>query len=194
MSTALARTLSIFGHPMLVLPLAVVALTLARGDARTALWTGAGFAAFAALLMAFSWWQVRRGRWGHVDASARHERGTLNRFLLAALSLAALLVRVRGGDPHLVLGLALSAGMILLAMLSARWCKLSLHLAFALFAALLLWPLGAAWTLAGLAFAAAVAWSRLALRRHAPRDLWAGATAGAAAGLAFWPLAARVGN
>ena len=31
-------------------------------------------------------WQVRRGRWAHVDASARHERGHLNRFLFMALA------------------------------------------------------------------------------------------------------------
>ena len=45
--------------------------------------------------------------------------------------------------------------------------------------------------LAALLFAVAVAWSRLALRRHEPRDLVAGAIAGTLAGAAFWPLAAR---
>lgn len=194
MPQPLARALSIFGHPMLVLPLAVLVLALARGERRDALWTVAGLAGFAALVMAFSWWQVRRGRWGHVDASAKHERGSLNRFLLAALAVATLLVAWRGGPPLLALGLALSAAMILAAMLTARWCKLSLHLAFAVFAALLLREPGAAWMLAALAFAVAVAWSRLALRRHTPRDLLAGAAAGAVAGLAFWPLAARVGG
>ena len=33
--------------------------------------------------------------------------------------------------------------------------------------------------------------SRLALHRHEPRDLVAGAIAGTLAGAAFWPLAAR---
>ena len=64
-------------------------------------------------------------------------------------------------------------------------------LAFAVFAAWLLRELGMAWTLAALLFAVAVAWSRLALRRHEPRDLVAGAIAGTLAGAAFWPLAAR---
>lgn len=187
MSTALARTVSLLGHPMVVLPLAVLAVALARGERRTALWSALGFGAFAALVMAFSWWQVRRGRWGHVDASAKHERGALNRFLLAALLAAAGFVAWRGGPPALSLGLVFSAAMILAAMLTARWCKLSLHLAFAVFAALLMWRIGLAWMLAGLLFAALVAWSRLALRRHEPRDLWAGALAGIAAGLGFWP-------
>lgn len=169
MPHALARALSIFGHPMLVLPLAVVTLALARGERVTAVWSAAGFGAFAALVMGYSAWQVRRGRWAHVDASARHERGHLNRFLFVAMS----------------------AAMILAAMATARWCKLSLHMAFAVFAAWLLRELGTIWTLAALLFAVAVAWSRLALRRHEPRDLVAGAIAGTLAGAAFWPLAAR---
>lgn len=194
MPAPLARALSIFGHPMLVLPMAVLAIALARGDHRTAAWSAVGFGAFAALVMGFSRWQVRRGRWGHVDASAHHERSTLNRFLLAALTAGAVLVAWRGVHPAFALGLALSACMILAAMLTARWCKLSLHLAFAVFAALLLRELGMVWMVAALLFAAAVAWSRLALRRHAPRDLVAGAIVGAVAGLAFWPLAARWGS
>jgi hypothetical protein len=191
MPHALARALSIFGHPMLVLPLAVVTLALARGERVTAVWSAAGFGAFAALVMGYSAWQVRRGRWAHVDASARHERGHLNRFLFVALAAGAALVAWRGTQPVFALGMAMSAAMILAAMASARWCKLSLHMAFAVFAAWLLRELGTAWTLAALLFAVAVAWSRLALRRHELRDLVAGAIAGTLAGAAFWPLAAR---
>ncbi|TQM17939.1 hypothetical protein FB548_1330 [Pseudoxanthomonas sp. 3HH-4] len=194
MPAPLARALSIFGHPMLVLPMAVLAIALARGDRRTAVWSALGFGAFAALVMGFSWWQVRRGRWGHVDASARHERSTLNRFLLAALTAGALLVAWRGTLPLLALGLALSAFMILGAMLMARWCKLSLHLAFVVFAALLLHRVGTLWMVVALVFAIAIAWSRLALERHTHRDLLAGALVGAVAGFAFWPIAARWGG
>jgi membrane-associated phospholipid phosphatase len=76
--------------------------------------------------------------------------------------------------------------MVAIAMLTARWCKLSLHMAFVVFAVFLL-LLDAPWWagLAGLCFAGAVAWSRLALRRHVPRDLIAGAAVGALAGIAF---------
>ncbi|KRA41897.1 phosphatase PAP2 family protein [Pseudoxanthomonas sp. Root630] len=193
MSHALARALSISGHPMLVLPLAVVVIALVQGDRGAAAWAALGFGLFATLVMGFSWWQVRRGRWTHVDASARHERGSLNRFLLVALVAGALLVAWRGTQPLFALGMAMSAAMILVAMLTARWCKLSLHMAFAVFAAWLLRELGIPWMLAALLFAAAIAWSRLALRRHTPRDLVAGALVGSAAGAAFWPLAAQWG-
>jgi hypothetical protein len=194
MTNALARALSIVGHPMLVLPLAVLALTRTRGDGGDVVWLGLGFGLFAATVMGYSWWQVRRGRWGHVDASAKHERGSLNRFLLIALAVAALLATVLFPQNELALGLGLSAGLIGIAMLAARCCKLSLHMAFAVFATLLLARLGWGYGLAGAILAAAIGWSRLSLRRHTPGDLLAGAAAGALAGSASWWVAAHSGG
>jgi membrane-associated phospholipid phosphatase len=192
MNRPLARAVSIAGHPMLVLPLAALALTLARGRYRTALWMAVGFTAFAALVMGYSAWQVGRGRWSHVDASDTGERRSLNRFLLLSLLASSVLAAVFSQPGELVLGLGLSAAMVLFAQLTARWWKLSLHVAFAVFAASLLLA-GAAWWagLIALAFAALVAWSRLALQRHTPRDLVAGLAVGAAAGIAFALVADR---
>ena len=186
MNHALARVVSVSGHPMVALPLAALALTAARGQYRIALWMTLGFTAFAAVLMAYSSWQVRRGRWSHVDASDKNERKSLNRFLLAALLVSTACAAWSGFSAQLTLGLALSATMVLAAMLTSRWCKLSLHMAFVVFAVFLL-LLDAPWWagLAGLCFAGAVAWSRLALRRHVPRDLIAGAAVGALVGIAF---------
>ncbi|MCL1634108.1 phosphoesterase [Luteimonas sp. SX5] len=186
MTNALARALSILGHPLLVLPAAALLLAAkagAPGLSRLAF----GLGGLAVLVLAYSWWQVRRGRWDHVDASARHERRTLNRFLLAAFAAAAAIAWT-GGQHEFALGLALSALLIAVAMSSVRWCKLSLHVAFAVFAALLLANLS--WQACAIAslFAAAVAWSRLALARHMPRDVAAGAAAGALAGGLFWRL------
>lgn len=175
---------------MVALPLAAVALTAARGQYRTALWMALGFMGFAAVVMAYSGWQVRRGRWSHVDASDKRERRSLNRFLLVALLVATTAAAWSDVSRKLAVGLGLSAAMVTTAMLSARWCKLSLHMAFVVFAALLL-LFGAAWWAGalGLCFAALVAWSRLALKRHVPRDLVAGAAVGALAGIAFAPVA-----
>lgn len=185
MNQALARAVSIFGHPMLVLPLAALALAVSRGQGRMAAWMALGFTFFAALVMSYSWWQVRRGRWAHVDASNKDERRSLNRFLVVALVVAAVLAMRYGHNRELGLGLGLSAAMIAVAMLTARWWKLSLHMAFVIFAATLLWSVAWWAGLAGFACAAAVAWSRLLLQRHVPRDLLAGAATGLLAGIAF---------
>jgi membrane-associated phospholipid phosphatase len=84
--------------------------------------------------------------------------------------------------------------LVAAALFSATWCKLSLHVAFATYAALLLWRVGPLATALALVFAAALAWSRWVLERHAPRDLAVGALAGGAAGLVFWRALAWQGG
>ncbi|MBC7989999.1 MAG: hypothetical protein H7Y19_10515 [Luteimonas sp.] len=188
----LARAVSILGHPLLVLPCSILLLAVDDGgDVRQLSRLAVGFAAFAMLVMSYSWWQVRRQRWAHVDASERGERRSLNLFLLLALAISAPLAW-QAGLRDLALGLGLSAMMIAAALLSARWWTLSLHVAFVVFAAMLLLRAGALAAVLGLIFAALVAWSRLQLARHARRDLVAGAVAGAGAGLAFLQLSATV--
>ena len=188
----LARILSILGHPLLVLPMALalpVALQTGLNDSewRTLQIMLVGFALFVALMLGWSWLQVRRKRWTHVDASQPSERRSLNRTLLIAITIGALLAWRGLPTPDLGLALALSAGIIIVAMLSARACKLSLHVAFSLYAAGLLWPLGSVAVGAGCAFAGAVAWSRLRLSRHERLDLFAGAAAGLSAAIIYWP-------
>lgn len=190
---ALARALSIAGHPLLVLPAAALVVGAASGAAQRQLWlVGIALAGLAAAIQGWSWWQVRRGRWQHVDASHRHERRGLNRFLLALLVAAAVVFTTVSPQPALALGLGCAALMIAAGMALAPWMKLSLHAAFAVFSAALLWALGPVALALGLAFAAAVAWSRWVLGRHCRRELVAGALAGAAVGLGFWWLLPRV--
>ena len=185
MTDLIARSVSILGHPLVVMPAAVLALMLVQSDGRDAGWAMAGLSATGLLIMLFSRNQVRRGRWQHVDASGKEERSSLNRFLLAWLAVATLACVLAGASRPLTLGLGLSAAMLVVAMATAGWCKLSLHLAFATFAALLLASLSWWVCLAGLFFAAVVAWSRLHLQRHVPRDLVAGACTGLWAGCVF---------
>lgn len=188
MRNRIARIISILGHPLLVLPAALTLPAALRNDDPHALrWMLTGFALFAALVLGGAWLQVRRGRWAHVDASEPSERRSLNRVLWVALVVGAVATWRGLPAPDLGLTLALSAVIVSLAMLTVRACKLSLHVAFSVFAASLLWPWGVAAVAAGLAFASAVGWSRLHLGRHRPRDLVAGAGAGALASLLYWP-------
>ncbi len=183
----LARAVSILGHPLLVLP-AALALPAALRDVDHATLRSMliGFALFAALLLGWSWWQVRRNRWAHVDASQPSERKSLNRTLLVAIAIGALVAWLRSPTPDLALTLAVSACIVAIAMLLVRWCKLSLHASFAVYAAGLLWPLGMAAVGAGCVFAGIVAWSRLRLSRHRPRDIVAGAATGVLAASGYW--------
>ncbi|PJK01010.1 hypothetical protein CO641_03495 [Lysobacteraceae bacterium NML91-0213] len=180
-----ARFVSILGHPLLVLPLALL-LPMAAIDPAGIARAATGIAVCAALVLGWSWWRVRRGHWRHVDASHVHERRSLNVFLLPLFATGALLALPQ---PWLSLRLVLAAAIIAVALLTTRWCKLSLHAAFAVYAALLLGAWQPAAGIAMLLFALAIIASRLVLARHAPRDVVAGSAVGVAAGIvAGWSM------
>ncbi|MFN7163945.1 MAG: hypothetical protein ACK4P2_03920 [Hyphomonas sp.] len=182
MRTALAHAVSIAGHPAILMPLAAGFAASAGGASpemtRTILWVTSGV---VVAVLIYSLVQVRRGQWADTDASRPEERSQLNLFLAPLLAAGAGWAWWSGQPLALALGLGASAAIIAAALVSSRWMKLSLHTAFAVFAASLFWPdvrvVGAGLVLAGL-----IAWARLHLKRHTAADVAAGALAGAAAG------------
>lgn len=185
MRVAAARAVSIAGHPVVLMFVAGMVAASQRGiafdhvrDTAVVLATLAGTVVFYTLI------QVRAGRWAHVDASARHERASLNMFLAAALLAAATFAGAVMQAVHLCVALMLAAFPVLAALLLSRWVKASLHMAFAAFATILVWPSVQAVTI-GLLVAVAVAWSRLVLGRHTMPDIVVGALLGFAAGGAY---------
>jgi len=185
MTDAVARSLSILGHPVVVVPGAVALLLLHR-RASSPLLIVLALSLIAGAVLIFSVWQVHRGRWQHVDASLVQERRSLNLFLAIVLFLAAAIAFVASAEPGLTLGLALSGLLIVLVILASPWVKLSLHASFAAFAVVLLWPLPF-WFVAIAALAAAsICWSRVLLARHTVIEVVAGSLLGAIIGACFW--------
>ena len=184
-SVAIARTLSILGHPFVVIPGAVATLAL-HERASSAAMIVSMICGIAGAVLAFSIWQVRRGRWQHIDASARAERRSLNLFLAIVLFLGAAIAFHQLRGPGFSLGLLLSGLLIVATMLLSPWVKLSLHAAFAAFAVLLLWPLPT-WYLALASVAAAgICWSRVILGRHTVAEVLGGSLLGGLCGACFW--------
>jgi len=185
MRVAVARAVSIAGHPVVILLVATLSAASTRGASRRQLWfIGGALVTLGVVVLGFSWLQVRAGRWSHVDASVRHERKSLNVVLGGVCLLSAVLLWFLTRRSYMSLGLALSGALIVIALLIARWVKVSLHAAFAAFATALLWPIKLA-VIAGVLVTAAVVWSRLVLGRHVAADVAAGLVLGAAAGGAY---------
>jgi membrane-associated phospholipid phosphatase len=183
--TLAARTLSVVGHPGLLMP-AAVAWGAARANVPMPLLQAAVATAVGVALIvgAYSLWQVRTGNWSHVDASQPSERRQLNRFLVLLLFAAAAVLAWWAPAPGFAVGPALAGTLVVVVHLLRRWLKVSQHAAFAMFAATLVWP-SIAGTALLLTLAAGVAWSRLVLRRHTPAEVALGLLLGAATGVAF---------
>jgi len=182
-----ARVVSVLGHPVVVIPAAVALLTAHRSTASAALIVSV-VCGVGGVILAFSVWQVRSGQWRHVDASAPAERRSLNMFLAMVLVVGSAVALYQLNEPRLALGLFLSGLLILVVMSLSAWGKISLHAAFAAFAALLLWPLGVGYQASACVATAAVCWSRVALLRHTVPEVFGGALLGGLFGACFWRL------
>jgi len=181
----IARILSILGHPLVVVPGAVATLVL-QGGASSETLSALVICGIAGIVLVFSFWQVRRGRWQHVDASALAERKSLNLFLAAVLFLSAAMAFYQLPASGLPLGLALSGFLIVAVMLVSPWIKLSLHASFAAFAVVLLWPLKLWYVAPASVAAAGICWSRVVLARHTVVEVLGGSILGALLGACFW--------
>jgi membrane-associated phospholipid phosphatase len=178
-----ARTLSVVGHPALLMPGAIaLGATNAKVPPQLMQAALASATLVAVIVCLFSLRQVRSGRWAHVDASHPRERVQLNLFLTVLLFGAAALLWSLDQPQSVVAGAALAGTLVAAAHLLRRWLKVSLHAAFAVFAAALVWP-GVASVSLMLALAAGVAWSRLVLQRHTLAEVVVGLLLGSASGL-----------
>ena len=182
---AIARSLSILGHPLVVVPGAVVTLVL-HGSTPSAALIVSVVCGIAGVVLAFSFWQVHRGPWQQVDASAQAERRSLNLFLAIVLFLGAAVAFYQLPEPGLSLGLLLSGLLIVAVMLVSPWVKLSLHASFAAFAVLLLWPLKFWYVALASVAAAGICWSRVVLGRHTGVEVLGGSLLGGLSGACFW--------
>ena len=180
-----ARWASILIHPVVVMMVAAAVATGAGDPAPGRVWQALGLTlAAAAVVMIYSVLQTRSGRWSHIDASQPHERSQLNRFASWVLLGLAAILAVAGADRGVVAAIGLSGVIVLVGHVLRGQLKISLHVAFAMFAACIVWPQAVAF--AGLlAAAVVVAWSRLTLRRHGISEVLVGAATGLACGVAF---------
>jgi len=181
---AIARGVSIAAHPFAVaLVLVGIAAAKVHGLGTAARLVGLTLIILVVPLWAFVWRKWRSGQWETVDASTPSNRPAL--YAVALLLMALLTVSMgllRGWDP-ILRGCTAVAGMLAAAAILNHWIKLSLHVAFAAFAAVVLvrldWRIGVASALV----VPLLAWSRLALARHSWAEVLGGAFLGVAAGV-----------
>lgn len=182
-SLAIARGISIAAHPFVV-ALVLVGINAAKVHG---LGTAARLVALTAVILVvplwlFVWRKWRSGQWETVDASTPNNRPALYALALLLMAvLTATLGLLRGWDP-ILRGCTAVAGMLAAGAILNRWIKLSLHVAFVTFAAVVLlrldWRFGAP-----CAFVVPLlAWSRLKLARHTWPEVLGGACLGLAAG------------
>jgi len=179
-----AKTLSVIGHPFALLPLTVLIVALRNTSPARALTIGIITISVTVVPLLFI---IRRnvitGKWGNHDISERSERGRFYPIAVVVVALSCLVFWLLDFPRPLLVGIIVSLALLLAAMLINRWSKISLHLIFAAYCAVLLtavdYRLGAIFIL----LAIAVAWSRVKLERHSLGQVLGGAALGTTAGI-----------
>ena len=181
---AVARFLSIVGHPFLVLPASIGGIAVLRGgDPQTGLALAAAFLVVSLAIVL----GVRAGRFNDFDVSERERRPGF--YALAILVTIVLAARLRQ-EPQAFWACVTAGATLIVSGLLNRRIKASLHTVFALYAAGLWFVWSSRAGLLALPVAAAVAWSRLYLRRHSGAEVLVGAAVGLLAGTALVLLTA----
>ncbi|HEY8563590.1 MAG TPA: phosphatase PAP2 family protein [Pyrinomonadaceae bacterium] len=182
----IARLVSLVGHPFVLLALTVLIVAAHRTHPVRALTFGGAAVLFTVSPLVFI---IRRkvsaGQWSDHDVSDAAERRSFYPVAIAVNAFSAALFYFLDFPPALLAGMLISLVILLFAMLVNRWSKISLHLIFAVYFAISLFPVSY-WSGAFfLLLAAAVGWSRVVLKRHTFAQVLSGAALGAIAGIVF---------
>jgi membrane-associated phospholipid phosphatase len=171
----LALAVSLLLHPFVIGPVTALLLTDVRSSVVIALATTVPMLVLIAR-------NVRRGTWTNYDVSERTHRTGLYWPGIALTGSLALILWRFGSNPGLVRAIAVITLMMAVAMVINRWLKVSLHMTFgAFFAVIVSWRYPEVTTALALALAL-LAWSRLTLRRHTWSEVFVGALLGCVAG------------
>lgn len=185
MLAVLARAVSIVGHPMVVVPVAIAFAMRGKVDEHQAAVILAAVFGAIVIVGIYLLYGVRTGRFAHIDVSRREERGSFYRVALASTALATICLYFTSAPRGAVFGIGTAFALLAVGSFLNRWTKASLHTAFAVVAAGIV-GVGAPALFAVFALmAAAVAWSRLALARHTRSEVVVGALLGIVASFAL---------
>jgi membrane-associated phospholipid phosphatase len=174
--TRVARYVSIIGHPFIVLPAAVYTSAAMRsGEPGAGVQLAIMFGAVSLGILL----GIRTGRFNNFDVSDRERRP---RFYLLVTAATLALGLWHREEPETLRACLVAGALLMVSGAINRWVKVSLHTAFALYAAGLLGAWSVTLGLLALAFAPAIAWSRVHLGRHSLREVVFGAIVGLVAG------------
>lgn len=190
MKAKLGRLISIVGHPFIVTPLAVALATNSLGGRARGVILGLLLAAMGAVAFYVARGR-RRGELTDIDVSTREQRSGVFRVAIGSLVVVMVALHLTGANPAAFRGAAVATGLFVVCAIVNRRLKASLHCAFAMLAAGIVFPVNHVGGAAFAVVALLIGWGRIAYGRHTPLEVVVGLLLGtiAAASLIAWVAA-----
>jgi len=184
---AVARFASTIGHPFAFILLLILLPLWVRGQLsalRVAIIVGVAGLLPLGLFMRH---RHASGKWATVDASDRADRPVAYLATFAVVLPMSLYFRFVERSPALFRGCAVIALMLAIGAVLNRWIKLSGHMTFAGFSAVVLARVVPGFSVMVILFIPVLAWSRIALGRHTVPEVTIGLLLGMlAGGICMW--------
>lgn len=178
-----ARWISILGHPFVLIPLMVAAVTVGWLPPRqVALIVGLVLLGSVVPMLLLMARRVRSGAWTNYDVSVREQRHGMYPAALVLSGGTVLLLAATGAPWPILRGVLAVLLLISIAAVVNLRLKISLHMAFATYTAAVLFPVSRGLGAGVLTLTLAIAWSRLELGRHTLPEVIGGALLGAVVG------------
>jgi membrane-associated phospholipid phosphatase len=184
---ALAKIISIVGHPLLVIPVfAIIALFKYENTQKAITLSGLIVGGLIVPMVVKMYCGYRKGTYTNFDVSDQVERKTWYSLPIILLTIFTLYLFVTEQERNLRLAILLSLILLISSKLINNYIKISLHASFGAYIAMLAFPLlGLIYGSLFLLFALLVACARVVLGRHTVIEVVAGLVLGLILGLGF---------
>ena len=179
-----ARIISWIGHPLVFVPVSLVIVVTTRLAPRVGIpILGVLFLFVIAPIAILLFAGVRSGRWRDADVSVREERRRFYRWAIPFSAVGALAIWLMRAPAFILRGVIVTLALFILAAIINLRLKISLHILFAFYCAVILLRLGVVFGVSAFILAALVSWSRLLLGRHTLIEATMGGLMGVAGGI-----------
>ena len=185
-----ARFVSWIGHPLVFVPISLAIVVTTHLAPRVGLpILAALFLCVIAPIAVLLFIGVRSGRWRDADVSVREERRRFYPWAIPFSAAGTLAIWLMRAPTFILRGAIVTLALFVIAAIINLRLKISLHILFAFYCAVVLLRLGAAFGVSAVILAVLVFWSRLFLKRHTLIEAITGGSLGIAGGIvtAWWP-------
>jgi hypothetical protein len=186
MTTKIAKFISIFGHPLLTIPVFVmIALfhfeSVGKASRMSILIIGGIFIP----LVVKMYRGEKSGAYTNFDVSNQFERQSWYRYTVLLLVLATVVVFVTRQGRTLCVSILFSSMLLITSQFINRYIKSSLHISLNIFLFFMILHFNVTMAVIFLLFVFLIAWARFILKRHTVKELKTGALIGLFWGIVF---------
>ena len=179
-----ARIISWIGHPLVFVPVSLAIVVTTRLAPRVGIpILGVLFLFVIAPIAILLFAGVRSGRWRDADVSVRGERRRFYPWAIPFSAFGALTIWLMRAPAFILRGAIVTLALFVLAAIINLRLKISLHILFAFYCAVILLRLGVICGVSALILALLVFWSRVFLGRHTLIEATMGGLMGIAGGI-----------